>query len=441
MSRTLAAVLGAVTALPVFWIGRRLWDEATALVATLFFSLAFLHVRDSHFGTTDTMMTFFIVMSMAYLIDAQLTGRRSQFALAGLMAGLAAATKYNALVLPVAMLASQAVHTAESPGRRIQAALDGRAIAYVLGFLPAFAIGVPFIVLDFARFRLSMEQLWASMITGVGSIAPDVNGWAHHLNLSLRWGLGWPLLAAGLAGMVVVSIRRPKVGLVLFSFPIAYFIIAGGIRNLFFRYAIPIVPFICLSAAVLVMEVARAINARTAAAGFTRAVSAPLAAVLAALIVAPSVSSVVKFDRLLARTDNRVVVSKWFESHVPPGSSVMQSGSIYGYAQFDRKLHYKQWMWDRGRRRFMLEGRTPEGSPDWILVQESPLPNETQAAVKEFLKQGYEMVSQFHALDLDAGQRLYDMQDAFYVPFAGFDRVKRPGPNFTLYKRQDVPIS
>ena len=32
------------------------------------------------------------------------------------------------------------------------------------------------------------------------------------------------------------------------------------------------------------------------------------------------------------------------------------------------------------------------------------------------------------------------MQDAFYVPFAGFDGVTRPGPNFTLYKRAGAPM-
>ena len=439
INRTLAAVIGALTIVPVFWIGRRLWDDATGLVAALFFALAFLHVRDSHFGTTDTMMTLFIVLSVAYLVDGDITGRRTRFALAGLMAGLAAATKYNALVLPISMVLSQALHVLESPGRRLRAAVDERIQVYGAAFIAAFAIGVPFVVFDFARFRLSMEQLWESMMTGVGSIAADVNGWAHHFNYSLRYGLGWPFLAAGLVGAAVVFLRTPKRALVLFSFPLAYFLIAGSIRNLFFRYAIPLVPFLSLAAAVLVVYLARAVTSRTRG-GVGHLAFATTTAVLAALVISPSAASVVQFDRLLSRTDNRVVVSQWFEEHVPPGSSVMQSGSIYGYAQFDRKMRYKVWIWDRGRRRFLVDGRTPEGAPDWILVQESPLPSDTQSVVKDFLKEGYELASFFKAVDLDQGWRLYDLQDAFYVPFAGFDGVKRPGPNFTLYKRAGTPM-
>jgi 4-amino-4-deoxy-L-arabinose transferase-like glycosyltransferase len=437
ISRSLAAVTGALTVLPVFWIGRRVRDDATGLLSALFFALAFLTVRDSHFGTTDTTMTLFIVCSIAFLVEGEISGRRSRFALAGLMAGLAAATKYNALVLPISMVTSQALHAVRA--KRWKAAADGRILSYTALFVPAFAIGIPFVIFDFSRFRLGMQQLWDSMMTGVGTVAPEVNGWAHHFNLSLWYGVGWPFLFAGLIGIILLAIRTPKLALILFSFPVAYFVVAGSIRNLFFRYAIPIVPFLSVAAASLVVEFAHVVAARTSAGPFKRVAFVPAAAVLAALVVGPSVVSVVQFDRLLARTDNRVVVSQWFEAHVPPGSSVMQSGSIYGYVQFDRGLHYKNWMWDRGRRRFMLENHNPEGSPDWILVQESPLPSDTQAAVKNFLKQGYEVVCQFKAVDLEHGWRLYDTQDAFYVPFAGFTSVTRPGPNFTLYKRAAAP--
>jgi hypothetical protein len=43
-------------------------------------------------------------------------------------------------------------------------------------------------------------------------------------------------------------------------------------------------------------------------------------------------------------------------------------------------------------------------------------------------------VQEFVALAL-SDEHLFDQQDAFFVPFAGFRGVKRPGPNFALYKR------
>ena len=108
--------------------------------------------------------------------------------------------------------------------------------------------------------------------------------------------------------------------------------------------------------------------------------SKPALALAATLIVLPSAASVVQFDRIASATDNRVIVADWFARHVPPGDSVLQSGSIYGYAQIDNRV-WTVWTWDRYRKAFMVQDRRAAGRPDWILLQESPLPSMTQDVV------------------------------------------------------------
>lgn len=111
----------------------------------------------------------------------------------------------------------------------------------------------------------------------------------------------------------------------------------------------------------------------------------------------------------------------------------MVSGSLYGYPQLGSRFH--SWYWDRTRRTFVFRGRPAEGEPDWILVQESPLPSWTQPAVIDFLKTGYDRMTSIRAFDPRVRANHYDPQDAFFVPFAAFAKVRRPGPNFTIYKR------
>jgi hypothetical protein len=113
---------------------------------------------------------------------------------------------------------------------------------------------------------------------------------------------------------------------------------------------------------------------------------------------------------------------------------VLQSGSQYGHAQLDPRMNYAMWVWNKPRLVFMLNNMPATGRPDWILLQESPLPSETQPIVKDLLQEGYVRVQDFAALSL-AEDHLYDQQDAFFVPFAGFRGVKRPGPNFVVYRR------
>ena len=122
ISRGLSAAAGVGTVFVVYRLARKLWDEATALVAALFLALTFIHVRDSHFGTTDITMTLLIVVSVSVLLSAHLTGRRHLFALAGLAGGLATATKYNGVFLAAPFVVSQVLHAIDSPGRRVRSA-------------------------------------------------------------------------------------------------------------------------------------------------------------------------------------------------------------------------------------------------------------------------------------------------------------------------------
>jgi hypothetical protein len=385
-------------------------------------------------------MTGLIVAAVVLLIDAHRTRRRSQFLAAGLVAGLAAATKYNAILLGVPMLVSHGLNVWDSPAsKRRQAWRDPGILYFSFPFVFAFALGVPFVVLDRAPFLDAMHELTHAL--RVGDVRMDLgNGWLYHLTFSLRYGMGVPLLVAGLAGAGLLLWMEPRTGLLLLSFPIAYYVVAGGIRLLFVRYAMPIVPFLCVTAAYLVCGSATWIASRALrSADRLNPLSAVLTAALAVAIIWPSASDAWKFDRIISATDNRVVVAQWFFDHVPPGNTVLQTGSRYGLVQFwDRRFPYKEWRWDGVRQLFILEGTrrfSKTERPDWIIVQDSPLPSTTQSIVKEVMTDGYVRMAEFPAFS-PSEDLLYDQQDAFYVPLAGFDHVVRPGPNFSVYKHE-----
>src|SRR5207248_997693 len=144
------------------------------------------------------------------------------------------------------------------------------------------------------------------------------------------YGLGLPLMVTGIAGMAVMLRAQPRIGALLLSFPLAYFVVAGSMRNLFFRYAIPLVPFFCLAAAYIITRYVK---------------SDAVAAVIALGLVLPPAVSTVRFDRLISQVDNRVVVARWFDANVPAGDTVLLSGTSYGYVQFTRD-RYRAWLWD-----------------------------------------------------------------------------------------------
>jgi 4-amino-4-deoxy-L-arabinose transferase-like glycosyltransferase len=435
--RAISALAGTVSILIVFRLGRQLRDDATGIVAALFLAFAFLHVRSSHFGTTDVVMTGLIVAAVSLLLEAHRTRSRRLFLCAGLVSGLAAATKYNAVILAVPMLVSHLMTVWDAGTDRRRAWLDSGIVYFSIPFAIAFAVGVPFVVLDRGPFLDAMGELAHAL--RVGDVRMDLgNGWLYHLTFSLRYGLGLPILVAGLAGAILLLWLEPRTGILLLSFPIAYYIVAGSIRLLFVRYAMPIVPFLCVTAAYLVCRAAEWIASRASRrAEPSPAVMGAIAVVFAGALVSSSVTQVLAFDRIMSATDNRVVVAQWFFEHVPAGQTVLQAGSRYGLAQFwDRSIPYKEWRWDGVRQVFILDGSkrlSKDDRPEWIVMQDSPLPSATQAVVNEILNDGYKPVADFPAFSR-SDDLVYDQQDAFYVPLAGLAHVVRPGPNFSVYK-------
>lgn len=440
--RAISAITGTLTLAVVYRLGRQLRDQATGVIAAVFLSFTFIHVRSSHFGTTDITMTFLIACAITLLMDAHRTRRRRLFVAAGLMAGLAAATKYNAVVLVVPMLASHALTVLDAPAADRRRAWRDRGILFFgAGFALAFSVGVPFVVFDNARFLDAMKELSHALRVGDQHLETG-NGWIHHLTFSLRYGMGLPLLATGLAGAGFLLWREPRTGVLFLSFPIAYYLVAGSLNLLFFRYTMPIVPFLCVTGGYLVSSIATLAAARLSDRRSRRVAWCAAAVVASAAVVWTSAARTWTFSRILGEADSRVLVVKWFTENVPRGSTIVQSGSQYGRARFGKHLGYREWRWDGSRRAFLLEGKrlTSVDRPDWIIIQDSPLPSSTQDELKALLEQQYELAHDLKAFSTSR-DLVYDQQDMFFVPYVGFEHVARPGPNFSVFRRKDAATS
>lgn len=191
IDRALSVLFGTATILAVYYLARRLWGRRTALVAALFMALAYLHARDSHFGTTDVAMVFLALTSLIFMVRARQEGGLGSYVLAGVLAGLAASTKYNAVLLILPMAAVHLFNALEAargsgPGRRPQGRIFSLARRYLLlvGGLGLLVIGL----------------FWATQAALM--ISPDHHIENHSAVTELRLALilgGLILTATGLA--------------------------------------------------------------------------------------------------------------------------------------------------------------------------------------------------------------------------------------------------
>ena len=109
--RFVTALLGAATVPLVFLIGRKIGDVRTGVLAALLLMFLPGHVQHSHFATVDAPVTFFVTLCLWFSVRAAATQRETawrqrQLLIAAFIAGLAAATKYNGVLVLVAPLAA-----------------------------------------------------------------------------------------------------------------------------------------------------------------------------------------------------------------------------------------------------------------------------------------------------------------------------------------------
>jgi 4-amino-4-deoxy-L-arabinose transferase-like glycosyltransferase len=314
--RLVTALLGAATIPIVFGLGCRLSGRRTGLAAALLYALAPLAVVHAHFLTVDVPATFFV--ALALLQAARLTESPSwrNYAVAGAWVGLAAATKYSAgLVLIAPVAAHLLVAPREGPRKPDHVRLAG-----LLGVAAVvFLVACPGPWLNFDAFWNGTYpgsgvryELFEHARLGHGELFAETGpGWWYHLAISLRFGLGLPLLLLGLGGLIRACFRRTPVDLLLIAFFVLYFGITGLSAVRFARYMIPVIPVFCVWAADLAAGPQPGRRAWTTAGCAAGALVMLLTGAYSGLLV-----------RQMARRDPRDAAADALERSAPQGASI-----------------------------------------------------------------------------------------------------------------------
>jgi 4-amino-4-deoxy-L-arabinose transferase-like glycosyltransferase len=441
IGRAIVAFAGTLTIIVLFSLTRRIADEITALVASFFLAIATLHVRDSHFAMTDVLMTLLVTASLALLLRAfdaapQTAGLRVRamgwFAAAGLACGLATSTKYSAAAMVAAMAAAQwglILRSSDGPWQWRVWMPSG---AFFLAFALGFVLATPYALLDYRSFAAGVAFDFTHLSNGHGANVSV--GWIYHLKRSLPTGVSAPIFVAAILGTIPMARRHGWAALVVGAFCVAFYAAIANGHTVFFRYVLPLVPTICLSAAVAVRYAGEWLARRT------RRSRGVIVGLVTASIGVPALVSSVWFDVLLARTDTRVLAGRWLAAHVKPEESLYDAGGTYAQACL-LGVQVHRWSietFDAASNSFRDADRH---IPDWLVLPQSPLDMYTTIApgLRRLAGEQYELADRVRATHESADAGIYDPQDAFFLPVSGFSGVLRPGPTLLIYRRLGNP--
>lgn len=458
LARWNSALLGALSVVPVFLLGRRLWNPLAGWVAAVLLTFCYIHARASHFGVPDTAMTFLALMAAWYGTRLSPRGRWRDYLLAGAAAGLAVSAKLLAWPLFVLLFLFHAFPSERTDGESWlrRTFLNGRLVLMAGAALVSFLATAPQLVLHFKP----TYAFWKFAATlgatgGMGKIKLDEGPRLYFYLTSMRWGMGDLMLLLCLAGLVWAARGRQRSVLVLLSFPVLVLAFLCKPGNMYFaRYALVAVPFLLLAGGALLADLLLRIPARWRLAAATAA--------LLALVAQPAVS-IVRYDRLLGEVDTRTLAKRWMEENVPDGATVLLEAWWFGpqISSSRTKVPFS-------RREYSLRFGGPYGLSETLDESGRPVPatvkgyaeSGVEYLVTNSITSGSEMIDPeddhakrafYEELDREA-ELLFEISPAnpgtmppprifeqSYGPVKDLTRLERPGPVVKIYCLPDSP--
>lgn len=327
--------LSAATVPIVYLSARLLAGPAAGLLAGALLAFNPLAIAAANYVKEDTPVTLWLAATC--LATLHLQGRRTGAAalLAGATAGLAGGAKYVGLrgcvlvLLPLALPAREARHGGEasaigsgSAGARAPRTSRLLVLA-IVGFAVTLLASTPAYVLDPAAAIRGLAFQARYAVTGRHdgtSVPVTETAGLLYLRSALLPSLGLPALFAALAGLLTLARDDRRSALLLavatFAFLLIIEILPAKPHPFFPRYALPVVPGLCVLAAVGCVWIAG--RARFAHSATTR-----LAAVAAVVLAWPGAQTL----RFLASMypDTRTEAAAWIAQHVPEGSWVLST--------------------------------------------------------------------------------------------------------------------
>lgn len=273
VGRVLSALHDVGTVYLVYCLGRELYDDRTGLLAAGLLSLTVLHIQLSHYYAVDTLLAFFVVLTVLLAVDVMRRPGMGRGATMGAAWGMALATKVSAAPLLVAVSLAWLFGTL-SLGRRLASrgaskreriAIWGRAILGCglsgLAALVTFLVFEPYALIDLVSFLVDVlhEGYMARGSADIPYTRQFIGTlpYLYPVWQATVWSLGIPLGVSGFAAAAAAFVRtvaltaraewgRAGALWMPLSWVLVYFGLTGSFHAKFLRYMSPVIPFLCL---------------------------------------------------------------------------------------------------------------------------------------------------------------------------------------------------
>ncbi len=351
VGRTLSALADLGTVFLMYLIGRRLYGEATGLLAAALGALTAFSIQQAHFFTADSMACFFITLTVYFSVRAGQLGNRVSFGLAGLATGLAAACKVDAalaslLVVLAAVWCWMRLSRPQSPTSLPHtptlpySLLLSLLLAGLLSLI-VFRIAQPYAFEGPGFFGMRPSPEWFGRLSQIrteqsGEVDfPWGRQWADRAPILFSginmvvWGMGLPLGLASLAGWALAGfelLRGKRAHLILWVWVSLMFLYQSTRWVKAMRYLFSLYPIFIILAAYLLTRLIRSPRAS----GKRSRLLSVLCYLILVLCLAGTASWASAVFSIYTRSHTRLASSRWIFANVPEGVTIANEHYDWG---------------------------------------------------------------------------------------------------------------
>jgi hypothetical protein len=437
ISRISIAFLGALTVIPLYFLGKLLISRNAGLLAAIILAVVPTHVVHSHYIKEDIPLTFWLVLFLLAAIHVIRSGDKKYYIFAGLMGGLALSTKYTAVALvTVPLFAAHLLNIHRKEDIKwysikffVRSLIDYRLwIAFLAMILVSIAVNIEFFM-NLKQFLggLSYEFLHAArghQDVGIPSLPLFLS---FHLRFSLWPGMTPLLLIMSFCGILAAlwmnrkeTKRLLEIFYLLFALLVFYLTVELSLLKPlgYERYVLPCIPILSLFAAYFFVFFKNSVKQ-------TFLKSAGIIAASLIVIYTGIISA--KYDSAMM-PDTRDTAAqwlyKWMEESMPPDQSV---------ALFEKPYYYLPYriLYSKFKDKFYVANDVAllfEKKPEYVVISNF-------AFDRYFI---YEKYTTDYARDYQIFLRFYKTLFATHTPYIefkpDFPKMGFNNPTIRVYK-------
>ncbi len=396
--RLIVAIIGTLTVPVLFLIAKDLFNSLAGLFCALFLAVVPLHVYTSIDAIgPDNFQLFFICLAFLYICKIFVDSpKKKYYILSGLFIGLAAATKYFGIFCVIPLLIAHFFSKRNKEDKKYLYLCFGMTVLVL--FITSFPRMVMHIqeVSSTLKFFVDTHTTPVSVYNTIYQTLAQRIGWVSYPN-SLISGLGLGIFILSIAGLLLSLIRHSKKDILIFAFPLSYYLFLGQFYFCLIEYILPAVPFMILLAVNFLLFVSGKIylnNKKTL-----------ILCLIICCLAFPSLKEAIYYKRWTSQKPIQKDIENWILGSIPAGSSILFDGDdLGGRGKLEPLLFYNQqipyrvtvmdWQYDFKN----LEHFFKDNEFDYVIIDQTRVIPEKLKPVYKYIDKKFTMIKEFNPL-------------------------------------------